>query len=148
MTPLLVHTLCNLPRFLGQEASDMHSARDALGAPQLTEWDRWAAVEYAKLSMDDDDADEGDCGPEGDEGDEEEMEEHEDEARHEAEAEPDGDIMMGFGRSTFDALSNGPFDEPPERPSAGGARPGFALMRAACANPELLSSGGACEAPF
>ena len=58
LVPLVVHALCNVPKFLIAEAGDFAGARDMQAEPELTEWDRYATAEYASLSMDDDDEDE------------------------------------------------------------------------------------------
>ena len=58
MTTLLVHTLCNLTGFLRQETHDAGALREKLESPHLSDFDRWAAREYAALSMDDDEAEE------------------------------------------------------------------------------------------
>jgi len=51
---LLVHTLGNINKFLMGELSDPNVARDDKGAPALSMWDRWAAVEYGRLAAEDD----------------------------------------------------------------------------------------------
>jgi len=58
MTTLLVHTLCNLTGFLRQETHDAGALREKLESPHMSDFDRWAAREYATLSMDEDEADE------------------------------------------------------------------------------------------
>jgi serine/threonine-protein phosphatase 2A regulatory subunit B'' len=58
MTTLLVHTLCNLTGFLRQETHDAGALREKLESLHMSDFDRWAAREYATLSMDEDEADE------------------------------------------------------------------------------------------
>ena len=49
---VVVNTLCNLHKFLALEAHDVHSLREQHATPHLTEWDRWAAAEYLRLTED------------------------------------------------------------------------------------------------
>ena len=49
---VVVNTLCNLHKFLALEAHDVHSLREAHATPHLSEWDRWAAAEYRRLTAD------------------------------------------------------------------------------------------------
>jgi len=73
MCPLVVHTLCNLNKFLAGDMHEMHATRDSQSTKQLTEWDRWAVAEYCKLSLEDDDDD--DDGESDDDDDIEDQEE-------------------------------------------------------------------------
>ena len=66
MTPLLVNALTNVSKFLAAECSDLHSVREAQAAPHLSEWDRFASAEYARLADDDDDVEDDMCSHDGD----------------------------------------------------------------------------------
>ena len=55
---VVVNTLCNLHKFLALEAHDVHSLREQHATPHLSEWDRWAAAEYLRLT--EDEGEEGD----------------------------------------------------------------------------------------
>merc|ERR1712060_257020 len=54
MCPLVVDTLCNLPKLLTGEVHELRLLPDLPGV-ELTEWDRWAALEYQRLAAEDDD---------------------------------------------------------------------------------------------
>tara|TARA_B110001452_G_scaffold239886_1_gene221144 strand:- start:202 stop:2337 length:2136 start_codon:yes stop_codon:yes gene_type:complete len=49
---LVANTLCNLHKFLAIESHDSQAERDKHAMPHLTEWDRWAKAEYARLAED------------------------------------------------------------------------------------------------
>ena len=49
---LVANTLCNLHKFLAIESHDAQAERDKHAMPHLTEWDRWAKAEYARLAED------------------------------------------------------------------------------------------------
>ena len=51
---LVANTLVNAIKFVSSEGQDMMALKEAQATPELTDWDRWAALEYARINMEDD----------------------------------------------------------------------------------------------
>jgi len=58
MCPLVVDTLCNIQKLLAGEMHELRLLRGQPGMEDYTEWDRWAFLEYRRLSLEDGDDEE------------------------------------------------------------------------------------------
>ena len=54
LCPQLVNMLCNIDKFLASEAQDMHALRQAHATPHLTDFERWASLEYWRVTEEQD----------------------------------------------------------------------------------------------
>jgi len=122
LCPLLVHTLCNVNKFLLGEVADSQALRDAHATPALNDWDRWAMAEYRKLALEDDE--DRDCQPVDDD---------------------DDDALGERGREDDDAEADDDEDLAVLDNDGYGYLRRFGLVHGECG---LRSASGAAESPF
>ncbi len=57
--PHFFNALCNLNKFVAHETRDPHSIRLQRAAPQMTDWERFAQLEYIQMATEEDEDDGG-----------------------------------------------------------------------------------------
>ena len=60
LAPHFFNALCNLNKFVAHETRDPHSIRLQRAGPQMTDWERFAQVEYIQMATEEDEDDDGD----------------------------------------------------------------------------------------
>ena len=59
LAPHFFNALCNLNRFVAHETRDPHSIRLQRAAPPMTDWERFAQLEYIQMATEEDEDDGG-----------------------------------------------------------------------------------------
>jgi|EP01046_Picozoa_sp_COSAG06_P016280 hypothetical protein len=59
LAPHFFNALCNLNKFVAHETRDPHSIRLQRAAPQMTDWERFAQLEYVRMASEEDEDDGG-----------------------------------------------------------------------------------------
>ena len=59
LAPHFFNALCNLNKFVAHETRDPHSIRLQRAAPQMTDWERFAQLEYVQMATEEDEDDGG-----------------------------------------------------------------------------------------
>jgi serine/threonine-protein phosphatase 2A regulatory subunit B'' len=57
LAPQFFNALCNLNKFVAHETRDPHSIRLQRAAPQMTDWERFAQLEYIQMATEEDEGD-------------------------------------------------------------------------------------------
>ena len=59
LAPHFFNALCNLNKFVAHETRDPHSIRLQRAAPPMTDWERFAQLEYIRMATEEDEDDGG-----------------------------------------------------------------------------------------
>ena len=59
LAPHFFNALCNLNKFVAHETRDPHSIRLQRAAPPMTDWERFAHVQYIQMATEEEEEDDG-----------------------------------------------------------------------------------------